>query len=473
MLSTTALFCIVLGAAFLGVSPLIRILFFLGLACHMARRVYSSPQALSPLIWFVYAWELALSLYFTGAFVYARSHNGPGGLVFLSVCSAATIGAFLIGTRGCPTPKRRSMIATDSYVRRMSRFVTGASLFGAVGGLLFCIEMLGIGATLRNQSALRDLYVNRNVTVLSQLAAVFCPGSLVAICGLFYFGARANIGSRVIWLLGGLAGLSLSLWSGGRQTAFQLVLTTMICMLTKPHFRSGSIRSSPKVKIAIALGVSAFLLYSVYVAIGRANADASRPRYVELASDFGASPSPEINEIFEILPRPVKDGITEAYMYLAAPTVKFLGLYEIELPKPTYGLYAVPFVTRRLQLFINIPSPVDRLELCGRIAANSGLFANGWETTVGSIALEFGRVHTVPICAMIGFWFAYVWRRFVKAPSFGATLSLVAASLVAIYFPLLPAIADTTVFVLCLIGYGLTRVEGQWHRCAAGARIQH
>jgi hypothetical protein len=463
MLWTTLAFCALLLAALLGAPTSIRLLAFALVSGLILKDIYSSPKALSPLRWFGYAWQICLSLYLTDLFLFSSRYEGRAGLLFLAACLAATVGGYALGAAG-HREKVKTPAENPSYINHMSRLVTVGALLGLLAGILFSIDMVQRGASVLDQAALRELYSSKEPGILSQIAAVLCPGSFVAICGLFYFGPSVGRPTRSVWLAGGLAGLSLSAWSGGRQMIFQLCLTTLVCLAIR-RYLGRSLHVTRKAKVAIALGCVVFILYSVYVGAGRAEADASaRPRYVVLEHVFGASVNPEMVQLLDAVPVPVRNGITEAYMYIASPIANLRALYDTDLPRPTYGLYTVPFLTRRVQAFVDLPSPVDRLRELAQAVNDNGLFGSGWATTPGTFLMEFGKVFTVSLCALIGVWFAHTWRCFQRERSFGRMVSLVSASLIALYFPLLPAISDTTIFILVLTGVVLTQIGGRWQR---------
>ena len=127
---------------------------------------------------------------------------------------------------------------------------------------------------------------------------------------------------------------------------------------------------------------------------------------------------------------------------------------------PSYGVYLVPFVTRRLQiLFPSVKSPVERLRDGSIAFTEQGYFGSSWATAMITLRTEFGSVGAILLCGLFGILSSKAVVLYRCEGSFVAILGIVCLGIVGATFPMQLPLAETPMFVFILMVLLFLRVD--------------
>jgi len=453
----------------IGIPVSIRLCYFAAILLFLAIRVTSKPEYMSPLSWFTSAWLVVGGAYFTEFLEYSDDSKNTTAIVYLTLQSVCLVWGFTVGNRGA----RRKTSLIDRYSLLCARLlpktqnvITLAALLGFVGACFFVVEMVyNNGASLANEYDIRDLYSSKQTSIFGQIAAVLLPGGYIALCGAVFYGNAVARRVRMLWIVAALSTIVNDLLSGGRQVTLQLSMLFLIAAAIRRAVTEKQKVTARSVgyRILSLIGVLAFLLYASYVALNRNYS--IQAKYPAMLAIFGASVNPESEDMFYRLPDDGKEIAIVSYLYLTNSVANFQGDYKIKFSKMGYGLYLNPFVARRLASVIPGVRTVEvATEDAARDMEEAGVFSKGFHTASGSLLGEFGKFGSLLFAWVLGVSFGKCHKRFIAKPTLGRCIAVATACLVALYFPMAWAGADTTILFMA-IGAGLLQfAESKWEQ---------
>jgi hypothetical protein len=317
---------------------------------------------------------------------------------------------------------------------------------GIAGGILFGVEMVFIhGVDPLDILEARALFLQREPTSLSRVAAVIGAGGYFSLVAAVTAWEHIGWGYRVLWLVAPLILSGFSIFSGGRQTIFQILLLLLFSLPLRRLAGASRIATKRMILVSIAfvmLGVA----YGMTAGYERNDRLDDLSKKDLLMALFDAQVNPELDEILEDMPPRVRDGIAELLFYFSHEIPSFLVFWDSERPGPYGGLWQFPFIARRLEnvglLSISVD---DRMNSVYDLYAASGRFAQVWQTWFRDLIIDFGTTGALIVSALLGFGAGRVQRRMMKNPSLSSGFLYTGVLLCCAYSILLAAVSDTLV----------------------------
>lgn len=414
-----------------------------------------SGRAQGPIRALVVAWLICLLPILTGFIRYGFSGGLGLGfpLVIIGSVACFVLGALLhelnsAPSRPLPPPVSRWLSQRDFIdtlpVARLCWWL------GAAGSAFICLDFyLFGGAGLNDIAALRDSYLGREASILAKLGSVLTWACLY--CFGFALAHRQHLGTvGFARFLVPVAGYFLvAVFSAGRQTAFQILIFTIIvlwiCRIRGGRPVAGSNRSTA---FAIALSV-AMIAYMGYVAVVRNDAAISDDKVEVLARIFDLEFSPVFEHTIGLLGRGVRTTAVEAMVYFSSSVALFEKFLEIDTLGPYFGAMSFPFAFRQLE-------PLTGISVVGAYMAkveamqSLGVIGVGWTTGMSSYMLDFGVVGACLLLVLQGYYSSFAWRRAVDGAGFHDAMIAAVTVAAAVYLPLLAATSDTNLLFVWL-----------------------
>jgi len=237
----------------------------------------------------------------------------------------------------------------------------------------------------------------------------------------------------------------VSVFSAGRQAAFQIFLVTAIV-----HFCFGSrsvrrIRSRGRV-FMLALP-ALMIVYMGYVAINRNFTDVSVDHSEALSALFDFHTSSSLDWIGSIVGNDIKGAVVEGIVYFSSSLAYFSTFLTVPFPHHFYGVMSFPFFYRQIE-------PMTGLSVIGALTEKiqymsaAGAFGFAWTTAISSYILDFGTVGAGIFLFLQGYYSQYAWRVATCGGNFQQIVISTMVILSAIYLPIFPASSDSNLFFL-------------------------
>lgn len=421
-------------------------------------------KAPSPLKTYLIAWGCVIATIVTGIIVYQDVElvSIPSLYLLLSIAIFSTSYLFAkrykltIGKK--QTTRRVKHITWRTETRRYRRLITLLSLCGIVAAGMFAAEMIFVtGLSTLDFKDVRQVFTNRNVTILSQLASILGAGGFFSLIAAIVCWDYIPFRTRLLWLLSPLSMVVFSVLSGGRQMVLQLLLFLFFSLLLR--FKIFSISKLKAIMIgSIFTGIfAAILAYGMIVSFER-NARISEISKKQLVLKlFQAHLNPTVDKLTDSLPNIARDGTTELIIYFTHPIPNFLYFWDINTRLgPYYGFLELPFLARRLNnLGVLEDSVESRSDYIDTFYVDSGKFTQVWQTQLRDLIMDFTPAGALVVWAAFGFITGRVVKNYEQRSGLALAIVVVGLNLICFYSILLPAIADTFIFFFFIIGFSL------------------
>lgn len=372
----------------------------------------------------------------------------------------AGVGLWLILPRHPLTRSSERVAALDFALgHACAKFAWWVGLIGVA-----CISVdfaISGGAGLDDLAALRDAVVERtSATLLAQIGSVLTWGCLY--CFIFAIVFRPRLTSagfvRMLLPIGGY--FLLSVFSAGRQAAFQIMLVTLLVVLVvRARQPQGVIRKrSAKAAIAVAVVASLMIGYMGYVAVARNDNLIDNDKARVILTLFDAQVPARVDSVLSAFGPGVRSAAVEGMVYFSSPIALFQKFLTINFPDKSLGGLTFPFVFRQLQGLTGVyPSAVltDKMIRLG----DTGVIGAGWTTAISSFLQDFGVFGTGLFLFGIGYYSMSAWHRARLSSNPNDVVVAMVLLLVAVYMPLLPAQSDTNIFLLWLFAVGVNALR--------------
>lgn len=413
-------------------------------------------QAPSPLKTYIVAWSCLLAVIASGVIVYDGVDLYTSGSLYLLFSVAAfsigycTAQRYKIALTKLPHSRPVRVMTWADETRRYRRLISALAACGIIASVLFAIEMLVFsGVSSSNLGNIREIFLQRDVTILAQIAAILGAGgyfSLVAVIICWDFIPNTT---RFLWLLSPISLSLFSVLSAGRQTVLQILLFVFFSLLLRHKIFKTSIRQSIGANAIFALVFVIILAYGMLAAFQR-NAQQGEIAKKEIVLDLmQAHLNPKIDTMIDGMPVVLRDGSAELLAYFTHTVPNFLVFWEQpNKPGPYWGLWEFPFVARRLHsLGMVKESDVDRMDfVTSAYAAESGRFALIWLTQLRDMILDFTPTGAIIVLSLFGFLCGRVVSNYENNGGFVLALLVVGLNVLCFYSILLSVISDTFMF---------------------------
>ena len=343
------------------------------------------------------------------------------------------------------------------------------------GTVFICLDFyLFGGAGLNDIAALRDAYLGRDVSILAKLGSVLTWACLY--CFGFALAHRPRLGHVRFarFMLPVLGYFLVAVFSAGRQTAFQIMIFTVI-LLWINRLRAGQLRAERGRGALFAVVVSAAMIaYMGYVAVSRNDALISEDKVEVLVRIFDLEFLPIFDHAVAVFGQGVRATVVEGMVYFSSSVTLFEKFLELDLPGPYFGAMSFPFVFRQLE-------PLTGISVIGayldKVDAMQSLGVTGvaWTTAISSYMLDFGVVGACLLLIAQGYYSSFVWRRAIEGACFHDAMIAAVAVAAAVYLPLLAATSDTNlllVWVFCIFARNWNIWVGSRLRERVGALVR-
>jgi hypothetical protein len=263
----------------------------------------------------------------------------------------------------------------------------------------------------------------------------------------------------------------VSVFSAGRQTAFQIVLCALLMPLVSAR-TSGvpgpqrSRRTLTRDRITILAAVTTMVVYMGYVAVARNDGAISTDKAEVLARLFQVQVSPGIDRVLSTFGTGVRTALIEGMVYSSSPITLFGQVLTADHINLAYGAKSLPFIYRQLEPLTGI-SVVGTLQDTRALLARTGVAGMGWSTALSSYIIDFGFIGTGAVLWLQGSYAAYTWRRAHARGTFHDKVVAMLMLVNAIYMPFFPASGETSLLLLWLFCLGADRV----HIASASGRV--
>lgn len=392
-----------------------------------------------------------------------------------TAATLAALGSYLAGVALWLALPRHPLVTPSSNVATAD-FAVGyacakvAWWAGIIGVACISLDFFRSGgAGLDDLAALRDAVVERtSATPLAQIGSILTWGCLY--CFIFALVFRARLTSagffRMLLPIGGY--FLLSVFSAGRQAAFQILLVTIlaVAMVRARRPRGSSRPRSAGTTVAVAALASLMIAYMGYVAVARNDnlIDDDKARVITML--FDAEVAPRVDGALSAFGPSVHSAAIEGMIYFSSPIALFQKYLTIRFPSQSFGGLTFPFVFRQLQGLTGIhPSNLlaDKIIRLG----DTGVIGAGWTTAISSFLGDFGVLGTGVFLFALGYYSMSSWHLARTSANLNDVVVAIVLMLVAVYMPMLPAQSDTNVFLLWLFAVGINALRTHPRRAVA------
>lgn len=313
------------------------------------------------------------------------------------------------------------------------------------------------GAGLDDLAALRDTYANKRATsAFAQIASILTWACLLCYMFALFFRRELSRWRFVMMLIPIVGYFSLSVFSAGRQAAFQIMLVSVLLVIVTNIVRpaeprridSGRRWLTPE-RLGIAAVSAAMIGYMGYVAVARNDGNISDDKAQLLMIIFEFHFAPAVEQITQAMGSGLRGAITEGVVYFSASPALFEPFLTIHWPQHYFGAMTFPLFFRQIE-------PLTGLSVTGGLTAKVdainaiGVLGAGWATSMSSYLIDFGFAGTLVFLFLMGTYSAHAWRVALRFPSFYAVVIGILVLVNAIYMPLTPGVSDSNLVLLWL-----------------------
>jgi hypothetical protein len=428
-----------------------------------------------PLRIFALSWLISIAPLVTGILVYPYL---PYDTASFALTLAAYLGCFTVGALLCDLNARRIVRPPESVVaalvaREFSESLPVARLcwwIAIVGTVLLCVDFIALqGAGLEDIAALRDLYIGKSAaSIYARLSSVMTWGCLYCFGFALTYRTQLKLAGVLRFLVPILGFFLISLFSAGRQAAFQIMLFTLLLLWLK-GIRTPASRKVRTRGVWFALLISALMIaYMGYIAVVRNDAQISADMVEVLERIFDFNINPQFDAVVSAFGVGIRTTIIEGLLYFSSSIGLFAKFLQLSFPQHFFGVMSFPIIFRQIE-------PITGLSVIGSYflkvdtLISAGVIGFGWTTGISSYILDFGTIGAGVFLLLQGYYSAHTWRRAISSFGFNDGMIAVVMAVAALYMPLFPATSDTNLlflWVFCVLARQRTLYLARWRRKA-------
>ena len=321
------------------------------------------------------------------------------------------------------------------------------------------------GAGLDDLAALRDSYANKRATsAFAQIASILTWACLFCYMFALFFRRELSRWRFAMFLIPIVGYFSLSVFSAGRQAAFQIVLVSVLLVIV-----TGIVRPSPRLdvdrtpqrwltreRLGIAAISAAMIGYMGYVAVARNDGNISDDKSQLLMIIFEFQFAPVVERITQAMGSGLRGAIVEGVVYFSSSPALFEPFLTIHWPQYYFGAMTFPLFLRQIEPLTGLSVTVGLTAKVDAINA-IGVLGSGWATSMSSYLIDFGFAGTLVFLFAMGVYSAFAWRVMLRTRNFYAVVIGILVLINAIYMPLTPGVSDSNLVLLwlfCLVMKG-------------------
>ncbi|TKD51887.1 hypothetical protein FBR43_14895 [Sphingomonas baiyangensis] len=337
-------------------------------------------------------------------------------------------------------------VRADADFVAMRSLARGLWLIGMTGGACVILDFVVSGGSLLNLTELRDSFVTRETaSVFARLGSVLTWACLFCYFFALVFRDRLRPLALLFFMAPIAAYLLGALLSAGRQAAFQVLIFTIlgqvIYRLRNPGARSG------RALLPVVAGL--MIAYMGFIAVARNDNQISDIKAEVLERLFLFDTANWFEALLGLFGGGIRNVMVEAIVYFTSPIALFDRFLDIGLEGISSGAMNFPFVFRQLEPLTGI----DVAQMYQwKVAAldAQGVIGVGWTTAISHIIMDFGFAEAGIALVVQGYLGAWAWRRALTGGDLVDCMLAALFTTAAVYLPLLPAFADTNLFLTTL-----------------------
>ena len=260
----------------------------------------------------------------------------------------------------------------------------------------------------------------------------------------------------------------LSVFSAGRQAAFQILLVTLFAVLLARARRDPAAERPARSRgtvIGVATVATLMIAYMGYVAVARNDNAIDVDKARVITALFEANVDNRLDAALSSFGSGFHSAAIEGMIYFSSPVALFQKFLAIDFPDRSIGGLTFPFVFRQLQSLTGI-HPGDVLADKIVRLSETGVIGAGWTTAISSYLEDFGSVGAGIFLGALGYYSMSAWQHARVSPDPNRVMIAIVVLLIAVYTPLLPAQSDTNIFLLWLFATGVIALHARGRKTA-------
>jgi hypothetical protein len=420
---------------------------------------------------FAMSWLISIAPLVTGILTYPYL---PYDTASFALTLAAYLGCFTAGALLCDLNARRMVRPPESVIAALVAREYSESLpvarfcwwIAIVGTVLLCVDFFALqGAGLDDIAALRDMYVGKSAaSIYARLSSVMTWGCLYCFGFALTYRTQLKLAGVLRFMLPILGFFLISLFSAGRQAAFQIMLFTLLLLWLK-GIRTPASRKVRARGVWFALVISSLMIaYMGYIAVVRNDAIISTDMVVVLQRIFDFDINPQFDALVSAFGAGIRTTVIEGLLYFSSSIGLFAKFLEVSFPHHYFGLMSFPMIFRQIESMTGL-SVIDAYFLKVDMMTSAGVIGFGWTTGISSYILDFGTIGAGVFLLLQGYYSAHTWRRAMGSFGFNDGMIAVVTAVAALYMPLFPATSDTNLlflWVFCVLARQRTLYLARW-----------
>jgi len=413
---------------------------------------------LNPILWLLLSWNILFINAFSGVIIFNIDIDIIEPII---ICLSIILTFFLGYSINLGNFKQiyqtSILIFHDFFVKKVLskklHYITYIfSIFAIIGAILFIIEIVFIyNGNLFEPMELRDIFHERDVTLLSQLSAIFAFGGLFSVSA-FIFLSKSKY--RTVYLIGTIALTVGSLLSAGRQMIFQLIMSSLFCF---------SILRFYKINLSISkihkyiFGTVIVLIISFFVFISTARDLVSDKSKAEVYSSLNTSSySDDFLNTLSFFPSYIEDFFVDYTFYFSHEIFLFSEWWhENEIQVIDYSVLRFsPFIERIVDRFgLPFETQAERIIRFKNFNSKGSIIPQGWRTTNASLFGNLGYLGSYLLVFFHGFFSKKLYIKCLTRPNFGLLNLSIANNLILIYTISNSVFSETQVLFYIIVSF--------------------
>ena len=417
-----------------------------------------------PIFYLSVAWLIASIplIFFVMDFSYLRKDDWYHTYILCFYCMCYIFGYYFYEHKKQPIAGinriSKSEIDKDFFsARHIAKYCWMIAATGTIF-LIIDFSFLG-GAGLDDLATLRETYSSQSASISRKVASILTWGCLYCFAFSLYYMKRLKSLALFIYLAPIVGFFLVAVFSAGRQTAFQILIFSILSFTTKNYQRVRTPRKEKK-GIYIALVISLVMIfYMGYVAGARNDAVVSADKVEVLSRLFDFEIAEWFVPILDTIGGGARTTLVEALVYFSSPTALFARFLDVNLQTHSFGAMTIPFIFRQIEPLTGM-SVIGLLNDKMAMMNDAGVIGAGWTTAFSYYILDFGYIGAAFFVFLHGYYSSYTWRRAKIEQTFHTNLVSIILITSALYSPMLAASSDTNLLFLWLFCGIIIR----WHK---------
>lgn len=417
---------------------------------------------LNPLLWIFLSWNILFINAFSGIIIFNPTADLVKPIIFCVILILTFLVGFLINFEDKISISNTSLLNFKDILneklssQKLHEITKIFSIFSIIAAIFFVIEIVFInGGNLFEPSKLRDLFQDRDVTLLTQLSGILSFGGLFSISA-FIFLSKSRY--RTLYLIGIFAFAVGSILSAGRQMIFQLILSSILCF---------SIIKLYKIKVNLSkihkniFGGFIVLILVFFIFISTARGAVSEISKAEgYSSVNNCAYSDDFLKSMNYLPKFAEDFFVDYTFYFSHEIIFFSEWWdEYDVQIIDYKILQFsPFIERIAdRLGLTSETQAERFSKSTNTYHKGSIFPQAWKTTNAQLLKNLGFLGTFLLVFFHGFFSKKLYSLTLSRPNFGLLNLSIANNIILFNTISNSAFSETQVLFYIIISIFLLR----------------